>query len=174
MIWYCQKFYFPQIFFFPPPDVFFPISKPFDYFPPTGGGKCRTIYRPDYTSQKNEGLHACRRELSSVLISDNLQELLFPWFSSYFKQMWRAMIHHTCEVELVLGKNEWGRVIKNKLTIHRPYFLLFSIMKLNLKWKRLELKRFCPPNYFQDFNPHRKRIHVQKRSDFGSNSYFAL
>ena len=41
----------------------------------------------------------------------------------------------TCEVELVLGKNEWGRVIKNKLTIHRPYFFAFfnNEIKLNMK-----------------------------------------
>ena len=51
MIWHCQKFYFPQIFFF----FFFSsfLSLPFLqtlwlFPPPTGGGEYRTIYRPAY------------------------------------------------------------------------------------------------------------------------------
>ena len=79
----------------------------------------------------------------------------------------------TCEVELYLEKIEWGRVIENKLTIHRPYVFAFSVMKLNLTCKRHELKSFDHPSSLHYFKLHRKEKN-QCSEAFGSKSYFAL
>ena len=42
MIWYCQKLYFPQIFFFFSPSFPFPISKLFGFPRPPPGGKTQS------------------------------------------------------------------------------------------------------------------------------------
>ena len=58
---------------------------------------------------------------------------LLLWISVFFKDWWRAMIHVKWNFDS--EKNEWGRVLENKLTILWPYLCVSfgNVLQHNLK-----------------------------------------